>query len=88
MWYKFIGQKDMEMGDSPIPDKWHQLIDIMGIEELLKSTRELVSEQRVALNIVLAYCRDLRKSWNRQEYSYSCNVPMDSQNITNARGRV
>ena len=53
---------DMEMGDNPIPDKWYQLIDIMGIEELLKSTRELVSEQRVALNIVLGYCRDLRKS--------------------------
>ena len=53
---------DMEMGDNPIPDKWYQLIDIMGIEELLKSTRELVSEQKVALNIVLGYYRDLRKS--------------------------
>ena len=59
---------DIEMRKSLIPDKWHQLIDVMDTEELLNATRELVNEQRIALNIVLGYCKNLKKSLVYQYY--------------------
>ena len=47
---------------SSIPDGGFQVPDAIDIEKLLISTRQLVDEQKVALNIIIGYCKDLRKS--------------------------
>ena len=45
-----------------VPDGGFQVPDEVNIDELLKSTRQLVNEQKVALNMIIGYCKDLRKS--------------------------
>jgi hypothetical protein len=45
-----------------LPDKAYQVPDVIDMAELLEVTRQLVSEQKVALNIIIAYCKGLRKS--------------------------
>ena len=59
------GLEDHEEGTpmkSSIPDGGFQVPDAIDIEKLLISTRQLVDEQKVALNIIIGYCKDLRKS--------------------------
>ena len=47
---------------SSIPDGGFQVPDAVDIEKLLISTRQLVDEQKIALNIIICYCKELRKS--------------------------
>ena len=65
-------EDDTEMADTPVPDKMFKVRNMMDMETLLALTRQLVHEQKVVLNIVLNYCKTLKK--------FHC-----SQNISNLK---
>ena len=44
---------------SSIPEGGFQVPDAVDIEKLLISTRQLVDEQKIALNIIICYCKEL-----------------------------
>ena len=53
---------DSDIAEVPLPDKMYHVNTIMDMDTLLEETRHLCSEQRVVLNIIISYCKDLKRS--------------------------
>ena len=58
-----LGEYEESRSVKPVlSDGGFQVPDIIEMDELLKSTRLLVNEQKIAMNIIVGYCKELRKS--------------------------
>ena len=53
---------DSDIAEVPLPDKMYHVNTIMDMDTLLEETQHLCSEQRVVLNIIISYCKDLKRS--------------------------
>jgi hypothetical protein len=58
-----LGEYEESRSVKPVlSDGGFQVPDIIDMDELLKSTRLLVNEQKIAMNIIVGYCKELRKA--------------------------
>ena len=53
---------DTDIAETPFPEKVYHINTVMDMDTLLQETRQLCPEQRVVLNIIISFCKDLKKS--------------------------
>ena len=57
-----VNCEEEKLAGTPLPDKAYQVPEAIDMSGLLEVTRKLASEQKAALNIIIAYCKGLRQS--------------------------
>ena len=53
---------DSDIAETPFPEKVYHINTVMDMDTLLQETRQLCPEQRVVLNIIISFCKNLKKS--------------------------